>query len=72
MQNGFGRKEKKRKKLENFAAWAKKPSHDQLGPHKVLIYLFWKCTLGNAILKKWVGEKLLVFKLRIVIIQLHL
>jgi hypothetical protein len=68
MQNGFGRK---KKTLENFVAWAKKPSHDQLGLHKVLPYLLWKCTLGNAVWKKWVGEKLLVFKVKIITIQLH-
>jgi hypothetical protein len=59
------------KTLENFAAWEKKPSHDQLGLHKVLTYLLWKCALGNAVWKNWVGEKWLVFKLRIVTIQLH-
>jgi hypothetical protein len=68
-QNGFGRK---KKTLENFIAWRKKPSHDQLGLHKVLTYLLWKHTLGNEVWKKWVGEKKLVFKLRIVTIQLHL
>jgi hypothetical protein len=45
-QNGVGRK---KKTLENFAAWAKKPSHDQLWLHKVLAYLLWKCTLGNVV-----------------------
>ncbi len=67
MQNGFGRT----RNIKKLYSMRKKPGHDQLGLHKVLTYLLWKCALGNAVWKKWVGEKLLVFKLRIITIELH-
>ncbi len=66
-----GKKNTKALNTRELCSMRKKLSHDQLGLLKVLTYLLWKCALGNAIWKKWVGEKLLVFKLGIIPIQLH-